>query len=133
MTYFKAVDNLMCLQCGWQPIKKEKVKQRTTEIVCKIFMGSVESSVPKDVEEQIFPIAHVPTRTEQREQRIKDREFGNYDDIKPMLRKVGGTMIKQEEHLPTTSVNDKQTLSRQEPDQQRESRNTAQGRYWTWH
>jgi hypothetical protein len=28
MTYVKAVDNLMCLQCGWQPIKKEKVKAK---------------------------------------------------------------------------------------------------------
>ncbi|MFL6377612.1 MAG: hypothetical protein ACJ72R_09155 [Nitrososphaeraceae archaeon] len=49
-----------------------------------------------------------------------------------MLEKIGGTLIKSEEYLQTTSVNDKQTLSRQELDQQRESRNRAQNRYWTW-
>jgi len=32
------------------------------------------------------------------------------------VKKIGGTLIKSEEHLPTTSVNDKQSLSRQELD-----------------
>ena len=63
----------------------------------------------------------------------RTHEFPALDDILPTLEKVGGTLIKSEEYLPTTSlVNDKQSLSRQELDQQRESRNRAQNRYWTW-
>jgi hypothetical protein len=61
----------------------------------------------------------------------REREFPGSDDLRPMLKRVGATLVKSEEHLPT-SVNGKQTLSRQELDQQRESRNRAQNRYWTW-
>jgi hypothetical protein len=63
---------------------------------------------------------------------MRQREFPGSDDILPMLEKVGGTLIKSEEYLPRL-VNDKQSLSRQELDQERESRNKAEGRYWIWH
>ena len=84
-------------------------------------------------DDEIFIIPLWKSRTQELADRMRQMEFPGSDDILPMLEKVGGTLIKSEEHLPTTSVNDKQTLSRQELDQQRESRNKAQGRYWTWH
>jgi hypothetical protein len=49
-----------------------------------------------------------------------------------MLKRVGGTMINQTEHTSPQQPDDKQTLSIQELDQQRESRNRAQNRSWTW-
>ncbi|MDQ3969548.1 MAG: hypothetical protein M3275_14285 [Thermoproteota archaeon] len=70
-----------------------------------------------------------------RGERRREREFPRlYDDLHKLLVKSDATLVKSEEHLSTTSsVNDKQTLSRQELDQQqRESRNRAQNRYWTW-
>ena len=72
------------------------------------------------------------TRTQELADRRREREFpGLDDDLHSLLVKSNATLVKSEEHLPT-SVNDKQTLSRQELDQQRESRNRAQNRYWTW-
>ena len=60
-------------------------------------------------------------------------EFPGLDDYlqKPLV-KSNAILVKSEEHLPTSSVNNKQTLCRQELDQRRESRNRAQNRYWTW-
>ena len=58
----------------------------------------------KDNEEdnpnQNFPIAHTPTRSEQFQQRMEQQKFGNYDDIKGMLKRVGDSMKNQVEHLP---------------------------------
>ncbi len=64
---------------------------------------------------------------------LKIREFpGLDDDLRKPLVKSNATLVKSEEHLPTSSVNNKQTLCRQELDQRRESRNRAQNRCWTW-
>jgi hypothetical protein len=47
-----------------------------------------------------------------------------------MVEKVGGTSMKSEEYLPTRG---KETISNEELDKERESRNKAQGHYWIWH
>lgn len=99
-------------------------------------MGSIKQKekINGNPDDEIFIIPVWKSRNQELADRIRQREFPGSDDILPMLEKVGGTLIKSEEYLPTTSsVNDKQSLSRQELDQQRESRNKAQGRYWTWH
>jgi hypothetical protein len=91
-------------------------------------MGKVKlkSNIRKDkegddeTEERIFAIAHTPTRREELERRRRDREFGNYDDIKPMLKNVGGYIVSQTTHLPH---GDKQTMSADELNRQREQRN----------
>jgi len=103
-------------------------------------MGIVrlKSNIRKDregddeTEERIFAIDHTPTRKEIMAKRMREKQFGDYSDIESMLKRVGGTMISQTEHIPQLP-GDKQTLSRQElSQQQRESRNRAQNRYWTW-
>ena len=44
-------------------------------------------------------------------ERMHDRQFGDYSDIEPMLKRVSGTMINQTEHTSPQQPGDKQTLS----------------------
>jgi hypothetical protein len=56
-------------------------------------MGKIKlkSNISKEAtEEDSFPVAHVQTRKEQQAQRSRDREFGDYSDIKSVLRRVVG-------------------------------------------
>ncbi|MFL6323274.1 MAG: hypothetical protein ACJ71P_10385 [Nitrososphaeraceae archaeon] len=97
-------------------------------------MGSTKQKekIKENPDDDVYIILVWKSRNQELADRMSQREFPGSDDIVPMLEKIGGTLIKSEEYLQTTSVNDKQTLSRQELDQQRESRNRAQNRYWTW-
>jgi hypothetical protein len=105
-------------------------------------MGNVKlkSNIRKDkegddeTEEQIFAIAHTPTRKEEQAKRMREKEFGNYDDLKPMLKKVGGYIVSQTTYLPTE---DKQTMSADELNKERGQRNVSRNRStntsYFWH
>lgn len=99
-------------------------------------MGTIKQKekINENPDDEIFIIPVWKSRNQELADRMRQREFPGSDDILPLLEKVGGTLVRSEEYLPTTSSNHKQTLSRQELDQQqkRESRNRAQNRYWTW-
>jgi hypothetical protein len=98
-------------------------------------MGSIKQKekINKNPDDDIYCYPVWKSRTKELADRRREREFpGLDDDLHKLLAKSNATLVKSEEHLPTTSVNDKQTLSRQELDQQRESRNRVQNRYWTW-
>jgi hypothetical protein len=86
---------------------------------------------PLDGKDLEFPVAHTPSRKERQRQQRKNEEFGNYDDIKPMLRKVGGTMVSQTEHLPQgdtpTYYNNEWTKLNEK------SYNRNTNTYYTWH
>jgi hypothetical protein len=110
-------------------------------IIRIIKMGNVKlkSNIRKDkegddeTEEQIFAIAHTPTRREELEKRMRERNFGDYSDIQLMLKNVGGTIVSQTTHLPQ---GDKETLTVDELNRQREQRNVSRNRsanttyYW---
>jgi hypothetical protein len=92
---------------------------------------------PHNNDDDIYCYPVLKSRKQELEDRLRKREFpGLDDDLHKLLVKSNATLIKSEEHLPTTttsSVNNKQTLSRQDLDQQqRESWNRVQNRYWTW-
>jgi hypothetical protein len=99
-------------------------------------MGKIKlkSNISKEAEEDNFPIAHVPTRTEVKRQQYKDQLFGDYSDIKPMLQRVGGTMIRQEEHLTS---GDWQTYDKNEWTKMKErassSFNSKNNTSYYWH
>jgi hypothetical protein len=65
----------------------------------KIPVGS-DGKPTKVVEEENFPVAHKPTRAEEMEKRLKEKQFGDYSDIKDMLVKSRATLISNEEYLP---------------------------------
>jgi hypothetical protein len=85
-------------------------------------MGSIKQKekINENPDDEIFTIPVWKGRNQELADRMRQKEFPGSDDMLPMLEKVGGTLIKSEEYLQTTSENDKQTLSRQELDQQRE-------------
>jgi hypothetical protein len=88
-----------------------------------------KEKINKNPDDEIFIIPLGKTRNQELADRMRQREFPGSDDILPMLEKIGGTLIKSEEYLPTC---DKETFSKQELDQRRESKNKVQGRYWSW-
>ncbi|MDQ3966770.1 MAG: hypothetical protein M3275_00060 [Thermoproteota archaeon] len=93
---------------------------------------------PKNADEQEpnIPIARKPTRKEEKEQRAHNKQFGDYSDIKRLLDKKGATLISNEEYLPK---GDKEVLSRQDLEHQRESRmkvrsyNRNSNTWYSWH
>lgn len=94
-----------------------------------------KEKINKNPDDDIYCYPVWKTRTQKLADRRREREFpGLDDDLHKLLVKSNATLVRSEEHLPTTSsVNDKQTLSRQDLDQQqRESWNRVQNRYWTW-
>jgi hypothetical protein len=95
-------------------------------------MGSIKQKekINENPDDEIFIMPVWKSRNQELADRMRQREFPGSDDILPMLEKVGGTLIRSEEYLPTR---DKETMSNKELDKERESRNKAQGRYWTWH
>lgn len=97
-----------------------------------MIVGTIKQKekINENPDDEIFIMPVWKSRNQELDDRRRQREFPGSDDILPMVEKVGGTLIKSEEHLPP---GDKETLSKQEFDQRRESRNKAQGRYWTWH
>jgi hypothetical protein len=79
-------------------------------------------------------IAHMPTRQERKEQEQKNKEFRDYSDIKPMLRRIGGTMISQEEQLPKQG--DTPVLTPDEMKAEKikvKSVNTVNNSWYSWH
>jgi|SRR5215211_1969765 len=105
----------------------------------KVPLNSSGKPADNQTEENI-PIAHLPTRDERKQQQQKEQEFGNYDDIKPMLRKVGGTLMKQEEIPKPQNVDDKQTFTKDEWSAIREgekakvrSVNVKSNTWYSWH
>ncbi len=78
-----------------------------------------------------FPIGHVRTRREELAQRYRDKEFGDYSDIKRMLKQVGGTMVDQVTHLPPQG--DTPTYDAETWRKMHESRNKKSGTTWTWY
>jgi hypothetical protein len=86
---------------------------------------------PLDGRDLEFPGGHYPTRAEQQEQRFKDKEFGNYDNIKGYLKRGSGAMISQTEHLPQ---GDLQTYTQDEWQKPNEkSFNSRNNTYYSWH
>ena len=78
-----------------------------------------------------IPIAHTPTRAEQLAKREYDKKFAYADDIMPMLKKVGGTLIESEQRLPQV---DRQTYDKNEWERLNEkSFNKKNNAYYTWH
>jgi hypothetical protein len=112
----------------------------------------LKSDIKKDregadeTEEQIFPIAHTPTRREESEKRLRAKEFGggngaeNYEvinsDLKPLLDKLNGTIVSQRTYLPQQQ-GDAQTLSADDLNKEREQRNVSRNRFtnttYYWH
>jgi hypothetical protein len=90
-----------------------------------------KEKINKNPDDEIFIMPVWKSRNQELADRLRQREFPGSDDILPMLEKIGGTLIKSEEHLPQGA--DKETMSNEELDKQRESRNKFQNRYWTWH
>jgi hypothetical protein len=96
--------------------------------------GSIKQKVKinENPDYDIFIKPVLKTRVQELADCRREREFsGLDDDLHKLLMKSNATLLKSEEYLPTTSANDKQTLTRQRLDQQRGSRNRAQNRYWT--
>ncbi len=90
--------------------------------------------------EQSFPIAHVPTRAEQRQQKYNNDKpdiQGSYDDLKPMLMKHRATMVRQEEILPKgdmATFSDKEWKAIREKERNNpKSHNTTSNTTYFWH
>ena len=95
-------------------------------------MGSIKQKekINENPDDEIFIVPVWKSRNQELEDRMRQSEFPGSDDILPMLEKIGGTLIRSEEYLPVVG---KETMSNEELDKERESRNKSQNRYLTWH
>jgi integrase/recombinase XerD len=130
---------LICNLINSRPVTPDAMwtmmKQLRLRIIRTLESGEIRDSEEKEKinenpDDDVFIKPVWKTRTQELADRRREREFPGSDDIMPMLRKNKATLVKSEEYLHT---GDKETFSKQRLDEQRESRNRTQGRYWTWH
>jgi hypothetical protein len=89
-----------------------------------------KEKINKNPDGDIYCYPVCKTRTQELADRRREREFpGLDDDLHKLLLKSNATLVKSEEHLPQGA---KETCDKRELERQRESRNRAQNRYWTW-
>lgn len=69
-------------------------------------MGSIKQKekVGVNVNDEIYVRPITKTRTQEMQDRLKERQFGNYDDLKDYLGRVGGHMVHQTETLPQGDI-----------------------------
>ena len=97
-------------------------------------MGSIKQKekINKNPDDDIYCYPMMKTRKQELEDHRKQREFpGLDDDLKSILNKTGGKLIKSVEYLPTTG--DSQTYSSDDLKKLNGYQNPKQGRSYTWH
>jgi hypothetical protein len=79
----------------------------------------------RDVNDDIYCYPVTKSRNQEWQDRLRQREFGNYDDLKPYFNKVGATIVSQTDHTPRGNEGDKPTMTADELNRQREMRNVS--------
>jgi hypothetical protein len=81
-------------------------------------------------DDDIYCVPLMKSRTQQLEERRRQRDMRYLDDMKDIMIKRNYTVVKSEQYLPTS---DMRTVSREELKKMHEYRNTKQRNYYTWH
>ena len=95
------------------------------------YMGSIKQKEQvNDNPDEDIPIASKGTRTQELAQRRYKKQFEYADDIMPMLKKVGGTLVDSKQNPPQA---DKRTYTGEEWKKLNEkSHNSRNNTYYSW-